>query len=59
MDGTLQLDVLSRALALVFEFMAPILFKNGFRMYIFWTLLSQNLFLTLKMADSALENKHF
>jgi hypothetical protein len=35
MGGTLQLVVLSRALALVFEFMAPQKFKNGFKRYIF------------------------
>ncbi len=35
MDGTLQLGVLSTALALVFEFMAPNLFKKGFKRYIF------------------------
>ncbi len=35
MGETLQLDVLSRALALVFEFMAPKKFLNGFKRYIF------------------------
>ncbi len=59
MGGTLQLVVLSTALALVFEFMAPKTFKILSRGTFLDTFVSQNPILTLKMADSALENKHF